>query len=116
MKRLRLFNGVSAASSQQTVWVGLGDSTFYNIGILITGTDVVGSLSIQATSGTDDPNNSPSGLVATVAGSTRAVTASADVIYDGSSGTGMNWIRLDWVYTSGTGNITAWIEIKEKQE
>jgi len=117
MIRLKLLESLDASTNRTSVWVNLGDSIFYNCGVKFSGSNVVGTLALEAFTGEGDPNvSTAAGLVAVISGSSRSVTSSTGQFYDGASGTGASWIRVNWTYTSGTGNISAWVEIKEPQD
>jgi len=87
----------SAATDFQSVSLSVGDNVNFWIGILFTGSDVVGTLKLQ---GSD--NNSDwwdiSGSSQAVTASTRHAWSVSDVHYP--------YVRVDWDYTSGTGNIS----------
>lgn len=70
----------------------------------------VGTLSLQAT---NDAPNSPLGAQewVEIAGSSVAVSASGTYLYNLDLAF-FGWIRLAWVFTSGTGTLTAKIVTK----
>ncbi len=94
----------SAATSVTTPPVDLGDLTRYAVEITFSGSDVVGTLTLEASNFKT--------LWNTITGSSRSVTASTSHIYDGVNSS-YRYFRLVWTYTSGTGNIGAKSFIKE---
>jgi len=94
----------SAATSVTTPPVDLGDLTNYSVDITFTGSNVVGTLTLESSVFGTQWN--------TVSGSSQAVTASTNHEYT-VCGASYRYFRLKWVYTSGTGNISARTFIKE---
>jgi hypothetical protein len=94
-----------AVTFTNSVALNIGDNVNCGIFITISGSDVVGSLKLQAS-----PDNV--GWF-DIADSTVDVTASADTAYNV---TGMHapYVRVFWTYTSGTGNISASAIINEQ--
>lgn len=93
-----LIQTVSAASDTFSQAIPVGDDGNYWIGVIFSGANVVGSLSLQAS---DDGVD-----WFTIPNTTQAVTASADHAWEAPN-TSANFVRVAWDYTSGTGNITA---------
>jgi len=95
----------SAAVSITTPPVDLGDLTRYSIETTFSGSNVVGVLTLES---------SNYGVIwNTISGSTQAIAASANHIYDVVNSS-YRYYRLKWVYTSGTGNIGSKSFIKEE--
>lgn len=95
---------VSAASSVTTPPIDLGDLTRYSVETTFSGSNVVGTLTLES---------SNFGVIwNTVSGSSQAVTASTNHIYDVVNSS-YRYVRLKWTYTSGTGNIGAKTFLKE---
>lgn len=84
-------------TSFETDWTELSDwqTLFYQV--VFTGSDVTGTLTIEGSADMES--------VQTVAGSQFDVTLSGVWDYD-IIGNAARYIRLKWVYISGTGNIT----------
>lgn len=82
----------------------LNDSDKVYIQVLFTGSNVVGTLTLEAS--IDDTT------YITVAGSTQAVTSSANAAYN-INNMAAKYLRLVWAHTSGTGNISAKATIKQ---
>lgn len=117
MKSAVLLSAVSATSNRNSVWYDLGDGKDYAIAVAFTGGagDLVGTVSLQGAVGTDNANTDVNAVIATITGSSTAVTASSNVIYT-YNGAGYRWVRAVWVFTSGTGNITVKLDEKEPQQ
>lgn len=93
----------SAAADRNSGSIDLVDLYRFAIQVVFTGVDVVGTLKLQA--------SLDNVTWVDVANSAQAVTASANHIWDVQAA-GYRWVRVNWDYTSGTGNITATIAIK----
>lgn len=104
MKDATLLATTSAAADVTTQPFDLIDLTSYSVQVVFTGVDVVGSLKLQ--SSLDNVTYTD------VAGSTQAVAASESHTWNVPE-TGDRYIRVFWDYTSGTGNITIKIFVKE---
>lgn len=104
MKTIVLLYPRSAASDVTTPGFDLNDLLRYAIAVNFTGADVAGSLKLQA---------SVDGAAwFDVTGSTQAVTLSQGHIWDVTV-CGYRWVRVDWDYSSGTGNISMDLHVKE---
>lgn len=106
MKTANLIKTVSGAGDVTSAAFQLGDFQSCSIDVVFSGSDLAGSLSLE---GSNDETGA-SGFI-TISGSTTAVTAATDVMYNVTSAE-YRWIRVFWDYTSGTGNITANILVK----
>lgn len=104
MKTITLLYPQSAATDVTTAPFDLNDLFRFAIGVNFTGANVVGTLKMQAS--VDNVTWFD------VTGSTQAVTASTDHIWDVTV-CGYRWVRVDWDYTSGTGNISIDMHVKE---
>jgi hypothetical protein len=102
---IELISSQSAAGDVTSAAYSLGDLTTFSIEVDFSGTDLAGTLTLQA-------RNSDGYTWKTVAGSSQAVTSAADHIWSVSAA-GYKEVRVFWDYTSGTGNIKAAIYIKQ---
>lgn len=85
----------SAAADFTAGKVDLGDTTNYSFHFVFTGSDIAGTISIQTS---NDGTNF-------VELSSTAVTSAADKMLSAAV-SGYRFVRYDWDYDSGTGNIT----------
>lgn len=106
MKTANLIKTQSGASDVTSAAFQLGDFQSCSISVIFSGSDLAGSVSLE---GSNDETGASNFI--TITGSTTAVTASGDVMFNVSSAE-YRWIRVAWDYTSGTGNITADILVK----
>ena len=106
MKINEIIASNSAVTSQTSRSRDLGDNKIFAVHVKFTGADVVGTLTLEASSTDIDADYT------TVDGSSVAVTASANHVYNVSNA-GYQFVRVRWVYTSGTGDISAIITEKE---
>lgn len=104
MKEILLLNAVSAGSDVTSNAVQLGDLRDLSVHIDFSGSDLAGTLTLIA-------SNDDSDFV-TVTGSSQAVTGAASHMYNVTNATYKSF-KVFWDYTSGTGNITARVVIKE---
>ena len=88
---------VSAATDVTGGPIDIGDMTNFSFYALFSGSDVVGTFKLQV--GNDGSN------FVDLSGSSSAVSASSDACLSVSAA-GYRYVRFDWDYTSGTGNIT----------
>lgn len=107
---MKRFSGFIPASNAVTFTVSqplsIGDYSNYFILVSFTGVDVVGSAKLQYT---DDTTLGP---WVDIPSSTQAVTASGAIAWN-SSVTNYPFVRVNWTYTSGTGNILGRATIRE---
>lgn len=104
MKTSILLATVSAAANKTTIGYDLGDSVGYSLASVVSGADVVGTLSLEVSLDNTSYVEVPS--------SSQSIAASADYIYSVSDAQ-YRYVRAKWVYTSGTGNITITIVVKD---
>lgn len=105
MKTATLLATVSAASSKTSNYYDLVDLRCYAIQILLSGTDLAGTLTLEA--------SIDATTWVTVSGSSQSITSSADHLYDVGQA-GYRYVRCVWTYSSGTGNITVTIAVKDQ--
>mgnify|MGYP003652395038 CR=1 FL=1 len=104
MKTATLLATVSAASSVTSGAYDLGDLMGYSAQVLLSGSNVAGTLKVQA--------SLDNVTYVDVPGSIVSITSSADQIYNYSD-VQYRFFKVDWVYASGTGNITITCVAKE---
>ncbi len=95
------------AANKTSAGCQLADLSLFSVAVIFTGSDVVGVLTLECT---DDETGAANYV--TVAGSSTAVAASGNVTYN-VNGAGYRWVRVKYAHTSGTGNITATITVKQ---
>lgn len=105
MKIISLITSQSAAADMFSAAYDLGDLVTFSIEVDFTGSDVAGTLTLEC-------RDSDSAAWKTVAGSSQSITTSIDHVWN-VTGAGYRWIRVNWDYTSGTGNISSTLVAKE---
>lgn len=95
----------SAAADVRTGPISVLDYGNYFIGVTFSGADLAGTLYLEASA---TPDFTRFWLVE--AGT--AITSAADVIFNRSD-VNYPYVRLFWDYTSGTGNITVDVTIRQ---
>lgn len=104
MKQKQIIPQSDASVSTTSNNLDLGDLKDVSIQVTFTGSDVVGTLKLEASNnGTDFVD---------VDSSSQSVTASGDHMWN-IAVANYRWLRADWAYTSGTGTIKADAIIKE---
>lgn len=104
MKTATLLATVASSSSVTSGAFDLGELKEYSAQIVFTGADVVGTLKLTCSvNGTNYVD---------VTGSSQAITASAGMVYNITDAQ-YRFFKVDWTYTSGTGNITITAIAKE---
>lgn len=88
---------VSAASDFTSAPVDLGDLTHFSIHAVFSGSNVAGTFKLQVS---NDATN-----YVDLSGASTSVSSSSDTLLNVSTA-GYRYVRYDWDYTSGTGNIT----------
>lgn len=105
MLEIALYPVTTAATSFNSAPLLLNDNDGVYIQVLFSGSDVVGTLTLQA--------SADNTTYITIAGSSQAVTASSNSAWNVSD-LNAKYIRAVWAYTSGTGNISVKANIKSK--
>jgi len=104
MKDMELIPVQTGAADLVSNHYDLNDIKAFSAAVTFTGTDLEGTLKLEASldlaTWFDVPN------------STEAVTASTSVIWSVDPCT-YRYIRVNWDYTSGTGNISARLFLKD---
>ena len=108
MKQVQLYSDVGSASFVSVPY-DLGDLSVYAMQVVFSGggSNLVGVLTLEASA-----DSSPATNFVTVTGSSQAVAASASHTWN-VQGAGYRYIRVRWVFTSGTGNAVVSICAKE---
>lgn len=104
MKEAVLLQVVSAASSVTSGAFDLCDLNCFSVGVNFSGSNVAGTLKLMA--------SLDNTTYFDVASSSQAVTSSTDHVWDVTQ-CGYRYVKANWVYTSGTGNIDIKIFVKE---
>lgn len=104
MKEILLIATTSAATNITSQAVDLCDLTHYCVHVVFTGSNVVGTFSLQGSNENDN--------FITIPQSVTAITASDDLLMPVENGV-YRYVRAVWAYTSGAGNITARFVMKE---
>lgn len=96
----------NAATDLTSVPFQLDDLTLYGVQVVFSGgaSNLVGTLSLEAS------NDATTWI--TIDGSAQPVAASTNHFWNVADA-GYRWCRAVWDYTSGTGNITMTVTIKE---
>lgn len=108
MKQVSLYSG-TGASSFVSVPFDLGDLATYACQVIFSGGggNLAGTLTLEASA-----DESPATNFVTVTGSNQAVNASAAHTWN-VQGAGYRYVRVRWVFGSGTGNADVRITAKE---
>lgn len=105
MQEILLVTTVSAATDFSSPPLLLNDSNEAYVQVLFSGSNVVGTLILEASAdGT---------TYVTVAGSSQTVSASGSFVWNVVDMVA-KYLRVGWDYTSGTGNITIKANIKNE--
>ncbi len=102
---IQLISSADATSNLTSVPLDIGDEKVYSIQADFTGGggDLVGTLKLQA--------SVDGSTYVDVTDSDQAVAASADHLWSVTDA-GYRYVRVDWAFTSGTGNLTVKAIIK----
>lgn len=96
----------SAATSFTSGPINIGDAGNVFVGYTLSGSNVAGTLLLECSTERDFTN------YWTVSNSSTSITNSADG-YLNVTDINCQFIRVKWTYTSGTGNITIDVSIRE---
>lgn len=105
MQDIVLYSATTAVTPFNSAPLLLNDNDGVYIQVLFTGSNVVGTLTLEA--------SADNTTYVTIAGSSQAVTASANSAWN-QSNLNAKYVRAVWAYTSGTGNISIKANIKSK--
>lgn len=100
----QLLSAVDAGSGVNSIQLTLNDIAKFSIQVDFSGSNLVGSLKLQA-------RNADSAEWVDISGTTQAITGAAGHLWDMEGG--YRDVRVVWTYTSGAGTITAFYIIKE---
>jgi len=103
---LAFYPTTTAATSFTSAPIALGDAGNAFIGYTISGADVAGTISLQCS--VDAAFTRP----LTVTNSSTSITNSADGYFQITDAS-YPFVRVVWAYSSGTGNITVDVSIRE---
>lgn len=114
MKEVLLVNAQDASQTRTGPIFILNDLYQYAMHVDFTsgGSDLVGTLTLECS---NDPTGgsipAPADFI-TITGSSQAIAASASHMWNVSNA-GYKFVRPKWTYTSGTGNWTVYLTVKE---
>ena len=104
MKTSTIIATVSAAASVNSIGYDLGDLDAFSLHCVFSGTDVSGTVKLQCsnenTTWVDVPNESTN-----ISNSAEEMFNIFDAEY--------RYVRVNWTYISGTGNMTCYLVAKE---
>lgn len=101
---LATLKSTTSAASDFTVDFDLNDASSYSVEAVFSGSDVVGTFKLQKSVGGT--------TFIDVSGQSTSVTGSAATVL-GDSIANYRFVRVNWDYTSGTGNITVKLAAKQ---
>ena len=111
-----LFNEImataSATSNRASVPLQIDDLKEYSVQVTFSGSNVVGTLVLQASNVPSPDNSFASTDWIDIDGSQQGVLASTNHMWN-VDGAAYRWTRAKWTYTSGTGNIGMISIVKE---
>ncbi len=105
MQEIVLYPATTAVTPFNSAPLLLNDSDGLYVQVLYTGSNVAGTLTLEA--------SADNTTYITVAGSSQAVTSSVNAAYNVNN-LNAKYVRVVWAYTSGTGNISVKANIKAK--
>jgi hypothetical protein len=88
---------VDSSTDFTSAAVDLGDTTTYSFNAIFSGSNVAGTFKLQVS---NDGTN-----FIDLSGASSTITASGDALLNATDA-GYRYVRYDWNYSSGTGNIT----------
>lgn len=104
MKTVSLLAAVTAATDVTSGKYDIGDLYNCSVQVVFTGSNVVGTLKLQASADGTNFFDIPS--------SSQSITSSVGYLYS-ISNAGWRYIRANWTYTSGTGTIAVTLFLKD---
>jgi hypothetical protein len=109
VKEILLANAVTATTTVNSGTMILEDLRDYAIHVNFSGSNLVGTLKLQAIGTTAEFANDD---WVDISSSSQAVTGAASHVWN-VTGAGYKYVRSSWAYTSGAGTITVTATIKE---
>ncbi len=108
MLTYNLYKATTAVTSVTTATTGidLGDCINYSIQAVFTGSNVVGTFKLQMS---DD-----NATWIDISGKSTSVTSSTSTVL-ADSGASYRYVRFQWSYGSGTGNLSVFAIVKQNQ-
>lgn len=101
----QIYGPITAATST-TAKFDLGDVTNYSFHAVFTGNDVAGTFKLQ--------QSNDGTTWSDISGKSSSVTSSATAI-QGETVANCRYVRANWAYSSGTGNLTIYFNAKQVQ-
>lgn len=105
MQEITLYPATTAATAFNSAPLLLNDGSMVYVQVLISGSNVVGTLTLEA--------SADNVTWITIAGSSQAIASSADHAWNVTS-LAAKYLRAVWAYTSGTGNVSVVANIKNQ--
>ncbi len=108
MLTYNLYPAKTAATSVTTATtsIDLGDNLDYSFQAIFTGSDVAGTFKLQ--------QSEDNVTFIDISTKTTSVTSSTSTIL-GDSGAPYRYVRFQWSYSSGTGNLSVVASVKQNQ-
>ena len=103
MKHMETTPTVDASDDFTSAPIDLGDSDSYSVFALFSGSDIAGTFHLEVSG---DGTN-----WVDLSGGSASVTSSGEVMLNISDAS-YRYVRYDWNYSSGTGNITVTVTVK----
>lgn len=100
----KIYGPVTAATST-TMEFDLGDAKAYSFQAVFTGADVAGTFKLQ--------QSNDNATWADITSKSSSVTSSATAI-QGETDAICRWVRANWAYSSGTGDLSVYLNVKEQ--
>ncbi len=103
MISVTLVNAVSAATTITSNPIDLGDMKEFSVEAVFSGSNLAGTMVLQGSNTTN---------FITITNSSVTITAADDILFVVTNGL-YRYVKAVWTPTSGTGNLTATVVIKE---
>lgn len=110
MREFTLVNAASAGADAQSGAFDLNDRRDYAIHVNFSGSNLAGTLKLQAIATDSEKANND---WVDVANSSQSITSAASHIWN-VSGAQYKWVRAAWTYSSGSGNWTVTLAMKDE--
>lgn len=109
MKEISLVSAATAGSTTQSPALDLGDLRDFSVHVNFSGSNLAGTLSLQAIGTTAEYANSD---WVDISNSSQAVTSAASHVWNVTNAS-YKYVRAVWTYSSGSGNWTVTACLKE---